>query len=36
MSIRRYHLKYGALWGATAFLVGLAGAFLVTHPTCLT
>jgi hypothetical protein len=32
MSIRRYRLDYGALWGATAPLVGLSGTFLVTPP----
>lgn len=32
MSIRRYQLQYGTLWGATAFLVGFAATFLVTPP----
>ncbi|WP_436934029.1 hypothetical protein [Halovenus marina] len=32
MSIRRYQLKYGALWGAAAFLVGLSATYLVTPP----
>lgn len=32
MSIRRYQLQYGILWGASAFLVGLAATFLVAPP----
>lgn len=32
MSIRRYQLQYGTLWGVIAFLVGLAATFLVVPP----
>lgn len=32
MSIRRYQLQYGTLWGASAFLVGPAATFLVVPP----
>jgi len=35
MSIRRYQLKYGMLWGAVAFLAGLAATFFVTPPNLL-
>lgn len=32
MSIRRYQLQYGALWGIAAFLVGLVATYVVTPP----
>lgn len=32
MSIRRYQLKYGTLWGAAAFLIGLGATYLVIPP----
>lgn len=32
MSIRRYQIRYGALWGSAAFLFGLAATYLVIPP----
>lgn len=32
MAVRRHQLRYGTLWGATAFFVGLVATYLLTPP----